>query len=73
MIYSTYTWDLVPNPKFKLNISSFLTLPYPLGLPHLRQGYHDHCDVTLYYGGDGKVVGGSILLMISFGILSKSK
>ena len=30
-------------------------------------------DVTLYYGGDGKVGGGSILLMISFGILSKSK
>ena len=26
MIYSTYTWDLAPDPKCRLSISSFLTL-----------------------------------------------
>ena len=56
MIYSTYTWDLAPDPKCKLNISSFLTLPYPLDC--LICANDIMIIVSLHMMGDGKVGGG---------------
>ena len=50
-----YTWDLAPAPKCKLNISSFLTLPYPLDC--LICANDIMIIVSLHMMGDGKVGG----------------
>ena len=48
---------LAADPRYKLNISSFLTLPHPLDCLifakdiSLCQGYHHHCVVTANDGG----------------------
>ena len=47
-----------PDPKCKLKISSFLTLPHPLDCLILCQGYHDHCVVNASDGGMGRLGGG---------------
>ena len=50
-----YTWDLAPDPKCKLNISSFLTLPHPLDC--LICANDIMIIVSLHMMGDGKVGG----------------
>ena len=40
-----------PDPKCKLNISPFLNNSTSIRLPHLCQGYNDHCFVTPNDGG----------------------
>ena len=45
-------------------------IPYtstPITLPHLCQGYHDHCIVTSSDGGDGKVGGWFIYVRVWVG------
>ena len=54
------------DPKCELNITSFFTLPHPLHYPHLCQGYHGHCIVTLSDGAMGRLGVGSF--MLGFGL-----
>ena len=42
-----------PDPKCKLNISSFLTLPRRLHCLTCAKESHDHCVVTANDGGGG--------------------
>ena len=60
------TQGLIPDPKCELNITPSLTFPH-LTLPHLCQGYHDHCIVTSSDGGMGRLGGGSCMVGFVWG------
>ena len=57
----------VPDPKCKLNITSFLTLPHPLHCPTCANDTMVTVLLFQVIGGDGKVGGGSFMSRFGWG------
>ena len=64
VLHETGDADSRAHTRSQLQVEYFI-IPYTsisIRLPHLCQGYHDHCVVTANDGGMGRLKGGSFML-----------